>query len=417
MFNLNDIFILGIEGTAWNFSTAIISSDGVIAESKNTYVPNVGGIHPREAAQHHANVAASVIKDLIDKFQKCGYSINSISAISFSKGPGLGPCLRITGTVARMLSLMLKKPLIGVNHCIAHIEIGMWNTKAIDPIILYVSGANSQILTFNNSKYRILGETLDIGLGNSLDKFARSAGLQHPGGPKIELLSKKATSFVELPYTVKGMDLFYSGLSAEATRKLIINNNEKIINLENLCYSYQEIAFSMIVEVVERALSHTQKREVLLVGGVGANLRLQKMLLDMCNDRNCSFKVPEMKYLGDNGVMIAYTGLLMYKCNCFTDIKLSNIDASFRPDTIDILWRKNISCELKEESIQDNIFFGAEAQIKVIEINNKKYIIKNRIEKKYRIDELDSFLRSTRTKNEVRMILESRKIGIRTPII
>lgn len=232
---MKEIFILGIEGTAWNFSTAIISSKGVIAESNSTYVPKEGGIHPREASQHHANNATIVLTNLFNKLKEKGYSKNDIDAIAFSKGPGLGPCLRVTATVARILSLILKKPLIGVNHCIAHIEIGIWNTKCIDPVILYVSGANSQLLIFNNCRYRVLGETLDIGLGNSLDKFARTANLSHPGGPKIEQLAKYATELIELPYTVKGMDLFYSGLSVAATRKLKKNENNKIINLENVC--------------------------------------------------------------------------------------------------------------------------------------------------------------------------------------
>lgn len=125
----------------------------------------------------------------------------------------------------------------------------------------------------------------------------------------------------------------------------------------------------MVVEVVERALAHTNKNEVLLVGGVGANIRLQEMLSLMCNDRNCSFHVPETKYLGDNGSMIAYTGLLMYNCNEFTSIENSFIDASFRPDSMNIEWKINPYIIKKDEF---EILDGAEAKITIITLNNKK---------------------------------------------
>ncbi len=362
MFKLKEIFILGIEGTAWNFSAAIVNSKDIIAESKSTYVPKQGGIHPREAAQHHSSNAPIVIKELLEKFYTKGYNINDISGIAFSNGPGLGPCLRVCATVARMLSLIFKKPLIAVNHCIAHIEIGLWDTKLNDPIILYVSGANTQILSFNLNKYRVLGETLDIGLGNSIDKFARSAGLQHPGGPKVELLSKNSTKLLKLPYTVKGMDLFYSGLSECASRKIKYDIHGNIINLEDICYSYQEIAFAMAVEVVERALAHTQKNEVMVVGGVGANLRLQEMLLKMCISRNCTFRSPSKQYMGDNGVMIARAGYLMYKENKFVDIKLSYINQTSRVDSIDISWNKKKNIKKQKTNVLVN---GAEANIDI----------------------------------------------------
>lgn len=224
----------------------------------------------------------------------------------------------------------------------------------------------------------------------------------------MEQLAKKSDRFIKLPYTVKGMDLFYSGLSTAATRLV----KDKNICLEDICYSYQEVAFSMAVEVIERALSLTKKREVLLVGGVGANLRLQEMLSKMCYERNCTFHVPKSLYLGDNGIMIAYTGLLMYNHNLFLDLESSSIDPLFRTDLVSIPWRNKI---LKNN--KNVIFDGAEAKISIKIINKNCYIVKNRIQKKYRINILDDYLRKTRTKNEVKIILEVRKLGIRTPII
>jgi len=324
---MSNITILGIEGTAWNLSAAIVNETDVLVETTATYKPPSGGIHPREAAQHHAAHIAEVVRETFKKGGK------NIDAVAFSIGPGLGPCLRTIATAARAIALSLDIPLIGVNHCIAHIEIGRWKTPACDPVTLYVSGANSQVLAYRNGRYRVFGETLDIGIGNALDKFARSAGLQHPGGPKVEELAKKAQLYIPLPYTVKGMDFSFSGLTTAAQEAMKGNA------MSDVCYSLQETAFAMLVEVTERAVAHTGKHEVLLAGGVGANMRLREMLEIMCKDRDIQFYVPEKRFMGDNGAMIAYLGVLMFKSGFRTSIPDSKVNPSFRPDEAIVTWR------------------------------------------------------------------------------
>lgn len=324
--------VLGIEGTAWNLSAAVVDENDVISEVTHTYRPASGGIHPREAAQHHAQYAGQVIRKLFENIDDEGIFPRDLDAIAFSQGPGLGACLRTVGTAARALSLSLEKPLVGVNHCLAHVEIGRWKTPAEDPVVLYVSGGNSQVLAYRNGKYRIFGETLDIGIGNALDKFARNVGLSHPGGPKVEEYALHAASYVPLPYVVKGMDFSFSGLSTAATDALSHSS------LEDVCYSFQENAFAMLVEVTERALAHTGKNEVLLGGGVGANMRLREMLKIMCEDRDASFYVPEKRFMGDNGSMIAYLGLLMYKSGVTIEVENSHVDPDFRPDSVEVTW-------------------------------------------------------------------------------
>ena len=240
--------------------------------------------------------------------------------------------MRTVATAARALAMAYDVPLIGVNHCVAHIEVGRWKTGCRDPVILYVSGANSQVLSFRDGRYRIFGETLDIGIGNSLDKFGRHIGLQHPGGPKIETLAKEGKQFVDLPFIVKGMDLSFSGLMSAAKEAT------SIYTKEDVCYSLQEVAFSMLVEVTERALAHTGKDEVLIGGGVGANMRLQSMLDTMCKERGAKFYAPERRFFGDNGAMIAYTGLLQLKHDMTLKIEDSAVNPCFRPDEVDIPW-------------------------------------------------------------------------------
>jgi bifunctional N6-L-threonylcarbamoyladenine synthase / protein kinase Bud32 len=389
--------ILGIEGTAWNLSAALFDRD-LLALTSRPYSPAQGGIHPREAAQHHA----LVMKELLGEVLKDPYQI---TGIAYSQGPGLGPCLRTVATAARSLALALDIPLVGVNHCVAHVEIGCFATGCRDPIVLYASGANTQIIGYLNGRYRIFGETLDIGIGNALDKFARSKDLPHPGGPLLEKLAKEG-QYIELPYTVKGMDLAFSGLVSAA--------KECGAPLPDVCYSLQETAFAMCVEVTERALSLTGKNEVLLVGGVGANRRLQEMLRIMCEDRGARFFVPEQKYLGDNGAMIAYTGKLMLESGVSIPVDISQINPTFRSDEVEVTWKHDAhhpsDLPAGHNSLQKR---GAEAVITIA----GNIAEKCRISKRYRVPALDKRLITERTRAEARLIAAARNSGVPTPVI
>ena len=391
--------VLGIEGTAWNFSAAVFAEDLVCLYSA-PYIPPTGGIHPREAAQHHASAASDVIKKVLNE------AGGPIDAVAFSIGPGLGPSLRIAATTARTLALKLGVPLIGVNHCVAHVEIGRWYTKFADPIVLYASGANTQVLGFLNGKYRIFGETLDIGLGNALDKFARSHDLPHPGGPIIEKMAKNG-SYIHLPYTVKGMDLAFSGLMSAAKEATM-----RGASMEDVCFSFQETAFSMCVEVTERALAHTGKDEVILVGGVGANSRLQEMLEIMCAERGARFMAPPRTYMGDNGAMIAYTGKIMLEAGSTISISESIVNPGYRSDQVEVTWR-NDAGKLFAPGQSEVAERGAEASVDLTGEN----AIKTRLSKGYRVPELDRNLIIERTRAEARCIAAARHSGVPVPVI
>ncbi|MEN6395904.1 MAG: bifunctional N(6)-L-threonylcarbamoyladenine synthase/serine/threonine protein kinase [Methanoregula sp.] len=389
--------ILGIEGTAWNLSAALFDRD-LLRLCSRPYSPAHGGIHPREASQHHASVIKEVISTVLEEPEK-------VTGVAFSQGPGLGPCLRTVATAARSLALALNVPLIGVNHCIAHVEIGCFATGCRDPVVLYASGANTQVIGYLNGRYRIFGETLDIGIGNALDKFARAKDFPHPGGPLIEAKAKTG-KYVELPYTVKGMDLAFSGLVSAA--------KDAKEPLPDVCYSLQETAFAMCVEVTERALSLTGKDEVLLVGGVGANARLQEMLMIMCEERGARFFVPERKYLGDNGAMIAYTGKLMLESGLSLPIENSQVNPSFRSDEVEVTWKHN------ETHVPDRVIPGSTGQkrgAEAIVSFRDGTAIKQRVSKRYRVPALDKRLITERTRAEARLIHAARKGGVPTPVI
>ena len=324
---------MGIESTAHTFGVGVADGKGkILANARDVYKPRKGwGIVPMDARKHHEEVAEGVLKEAL---KASGHEMDDADVIAFSQGPGLPPCLYAGLNFVKELQEKTKKPVIGVNHCIAHIEIGRLTSKLKDPVTLYVSGANTQIIAYVAGKYRIFGETQDIGIGNALDKFGREAGLEFPYGPGIEELAK-AGRWIGLPYTVKGMDLSFSGIVTDAIRKL----QQKKEKLEDVCFSLQETTFAMLTEVVERAMAHTGKNEALLTGGVAANGRLQQMLDIMCRERGAKFAVVPREYSGDNAAMIAWTGVLAKKSGQKPlDIKKADILPRWRTDQVEILW-------------------------------------------------------------------------------
>ena len=330
--------MLGIESTAHTFSIGWVDGLGVPGQSKSAFVrPVEGGIHPREAADHHAQKAGQLLDDLLNN----DVELSQIKAIAFSQGPGLGPCLRIGASVARSLSTQLDVPLVGVNHCVAHIEVGRERCGCDDPVLLYASGGNTQVIARLDGRYRVLGETLDIGIGNMLDKFAREQGIPFPGGPKVEQLALEwlesnpdaSLDGLELPYAVQGMDLAFSGLLNAA-----LNLIGKGKPLGAVCWSLQEHAFAACVEVAERAMAHAGKSELLLGGGVACNEKLREMCAIMAESRGCTSHVPSKALCIDNGSMIATLGRLQLLWGSPTSLEESAVRQDLRTDETPILW-------------------------------------------------------------------------------
>lgn len=322
------MFIIGLEGTAHTVGVSIVEDSGKVLSNLFETYDEKEGIHPREAANHHASNIIPLIEGALEE---AGIDKKEIGVVAFSQGPGLGPCLRTVATAARSLSLSLDVPLVGVNHCIAHLEMGRLRTEAENPVLLYVSGGNTQIIAFTKNRYRVFGETLDIGLGNMLDKFGREVGMDFPAGPKIEKKAEDGTELLDLPYSVKGMDVEFSGIMTAA-----LNLDASI---EDRCYSIQETTFAMLTEVTERALAHTRKDEVLLGGGVVQNKRLQEMIGKMTEERGATYHVPEAEFCLDNAAMIAWTGYLMYRSGTSISVEESNIRQKFRTDEVEVTWR------------------------------------------------------------------------------
>lgn len=308
-------------------------SVNILSNLRHTYVTPPGqGFLPSDTARHHKDhVLALVRKSLAAS----GRTFSELDCVCYTKGPGMGAPLQTVALVARTLSVMYRLPLIGVNHCVGHIEMGRTITGASNPVVLYVSGGNTQVIAYASQRYRIFGETLDIAVGNCLDRFARVVGLPNDPSPgfNIEQAAKRGKRLMPLLYTTKGMDIALGGIlmkAEEYTRDRRFRPagssgpDEDVITPEDMCFSLQETVFAMLVEITERAMAHIGSKEVLIVGGVGCNERLQDMMGVMAKERGGSVFATDERFCIDNGIMIAHAGLLQHRMGFETPLVKSS---------------------------------------------------------------------------------------------
>ncbi|GAA5971800.1 hypothetical protein JCM11641_001518 [Rhodosporidiobolus odoratus] len=393
----------------------------ILSNIRHTYVTPPGeGFLPSDTARHHKRWIGEVVEKAL---KEGGKTMHDVDVVCFTKGPGMGAPLQTVALVARTLALMYNKPLVGVNHCVGHIETGRLITASPSPIVLYVSGGNTQVIAYSQQRYRIFGETLDIAVGNCLDRFARIIGLSNDPSPgaNIEKEAKKGRRLLPIPYATKGMDIMLGGIlhaaeaytrdprfrpnsassptstastgtgegkmngklgttmvSQEERRKRAegagpqaalqnigleqirtaekeeeqpmgeqvvedvpppAEGEEDIITPADLCFSLQETVFAMLVEITERAMAHAGGKEVLIVGGVGCNARLQEMMEIMVKERGGSIFATDERFCIDNGIMIAHAGLLSYRMGYETPLEKTSCTQRFRTDEVLVNWR------------------------------------------------------------------------------
>jgi len=331
------MIVLGIESTAHTIGVGLATDRPpyILSNVYRRYAPQKGGIHPRESSRFIAENAYEVLREALSR---ASVSLSDVDAIAVALGPGLGPCLRVGATLARYLAIRYDKPLVPVNHAVAHIEIGMLTSGFKDPLVIYVSGGNTAIIAYLEGRYRVFGETIDIPLGNLIDTFARETGLAPPyvveGRHVVEACAAEGKRLLPMPYSVKGQDVSYSGLLTYA-----LNAVKRGERLSDVCFSLVETAYSMVVEVAERGLAHTRKREVLLTGGVSASPLLEQKARAMAESRGASFHSVPKEFAGDNGAMIAWNGLLAYKSGITIDPMQARVEQRWRVDEVSVPWR------------------------------------------------------------------------------
>ncbi|MFY9717815.1 MAG: bifunctional N(6)-L-threonylcarbamoyladenine synthase/serine/threonine protein kinase [Thermoplasmata archaeon] len=324
--------VLGIESTAHTASVGIVNEKAeILALASDMHRPPAGGIHPREAANHHVEVLPGLVRRALDDAR---VRPSEIDAVAFAQGPGLGPCLRAGATVARVLSLAWRRPLVPVNHCVAHVEIARVLSGLDDPLLLYASGGNTQVIAYGRGRYRVLGETLDIGIGNFLDKLWIGLGGTFPGGPALEAEAKNGTELLPLPYSVHGMDVAFSGMLTAA-----LALHARGSSRPDLAYSVESTAYAMLTEITERALAHRHKQSVVLGGGVACNERLRTMVRTMAEGRGAVMFAPPRSLCVDNGAMIAWTGLLARSVGVSAEVAASAVQPRQRTDLVETPWR------------------------------------------------------------------------------
>jgi len=302
---------LGIEGTAHTIGVGIVDEGEVLANALHTHVPAEGGFVPRELAEHHAKHFPAVLREALEE---AGISLRDVELVAFSQGPGIGSPLSFAVAMARGLAVKLRLPLVGVNHPYAHVAIGEKHYSGRAPVAVYVSGGNTQILVKEGPFYRVMGETLDIGLGNLYDNVARLMGLTPPNGGALARLAERGKRYIELPYTVKGTNVAFSGL---------LNAVEGLLGKErkaDIAFSLFHTTFAALLEVAERVFHLAKDRGVgegadgfLLCGGVAQNALLKEMAAKLAEENKAHFGVAPDEYNRDNGAMIAYAGELLYK--------------------------------------------------------------------------------------------------------
>ncbi|PFH32809.1 O-sialoglycoprotein endopeptidase [Besnoitia besnoiti] len=539
---------LGIESSANKVGVGIVSSTGaILSNPRKTFITPPGtGFLPRETALHHQGVIVGLVQQALTE---AGVEPRHLHCIAYTSGPGMGAPLAVGAMTARTLALLWSRPLVAVNHCVAHIEMGRLVTGCSNPVVLYVSGGNTQVIGYADGRYRILGETLDVAVGNCIDRLARLLHLPNDPAPgyQVEQLARRfaearslrfcplstprsgavpssaqrdsaarsvdcsqgsdAAELLPLPYTVKGMDLSFSGVLSrleditgtmrrykrlqndsvqavtsregmdagasiqpskdetigtqhdtkgdessgktrvlkhsgshgkQAANGVVVgggdvveecspcsrtdggdsqkddycqegsgsnergpdgNSAEKrrrregerqntkkpepclsketlsaaeeteksaergspceteraktetpalfeglpthLLSPESLCFSAQETIFAMLTEVTERAMALQHADQVLVVGGVGCNLRLQQMLNEMALRRGASMGGMDDRYCIDNGAMVAYLGCLMAARGQFVEVNKAHYRQRFRTDEVPVLWRDN----------------------------------------------------------------------------
>lgn len=323
------MLILGVESTAHTLSLGVVKDGEILGQFGDTYKPPAGsGIHPREAAEHHAKWAPVLLSRV-----KSIAPLQEVDAIAYSAGPGLGPALRIGAVLARALAIKLGVPLVPVHHGVAHIEVARYATRSCDPLVLLISGGHTMVVGFSDGRYRVLGETLDIAVGNAIDMFAREMGLGFPGVPAVEKCAEGAKELVQLPMPIVGQDLSFAGVATYALQLA-----KKGAPLPVVCRSLIETVYYMLAEVTERALAFTKKKELVVAGGVARSRRLRQILLEVGREHGVAVKFVPDEYAGDNGAMIALTGYYAYRRGIAVPPEESAVIQRWRLDEVDIPW-------------------------------------------------------------------------------
>jgi len=321
--------ILGIESSCDDTSAAILQGQKILSNIvANQQIHSLyGGVVPELASRAHQQNIIPVVDAAI---KKANISKEDISAITFTKGPGLLGSLLVGSSFAKSFAMGMNIPLIAVNHMQGHILSHFIDEGEPMPkfpfLCLTVSGGHTQIVRIeSHSNMQVIGTTIDDAAGEAFDKSAKILGLPYPGGPHIDKHAKKGNihAFEFGKPKIKELDFSFSGLKTSILYKIQNNLQKNPVfieeNLEDLCASIQHSIVSILLKKLEKAIKQTGIKELAIAGGVSANSYLRSQLTELAKTKGYSLYIPKFEYCTDNAAMIAISGYFKYLDEDFAD--------------------------------------------------------------------------------------------------
>lgn len=326
---MKNIYILAIESSCDETSMSIIKNGceeiATVVLSQIDIHKTYGGVVPEIASRNHIENITIVLDELLNK---ANMKIDDITAIGVTYGPGLIGSLLIGVQAAKTISLVTGKPLIPVHHIAGHIYANNLEKRLTFPLIaLVVSGGHTELIYMKEDySFKRIGGTLDDAVGECYDKVAKVIGLEYPGGPKVDKLAHIGKDTYDLPYPLNDntYNFSFSGIKS-AVINLVHNEHQRgnEINKEDLCTSFQERVTSVIVKKTIRALKEYNVNNLVVAGGVSANLGLRERLEKECKKNNINLSFPRLSYCTDNAAMIGAAAYFAYQKNILADQTLT----------------------------------------------------------------------------------------------
>ncbi|MBQ1619140.1 MAG: tRNA (adenosine(37)-N6)-threonylcarbamoyltransferase complex transferase subunit TsaD [Bacteroidales bacterium] len=317
--------ILGIESSCDDTSAAVLADGWLLSNviASQDVHKKYGGVVPELASRAHEQNIVPVVSEALSR---AGVKPEDLSAIAFTRGPGLLGSLLVGTSFAKAMGLALDIPIVMVNHLQGHILAGFVKQKdkpVVQPsfpyICLLVSGGNSQIVkVVSPLEFEILGQTIDDAVGEAFDKCSKMMGLGYPGGPVIDRLAKQGDPlrFKFAKPHIPGLDYSFSGIKTSLlyfVRDEMAKDPEFLEkNKEDICASFQKTLIDILMDKLVKAVKQTGIREVTIGGGVSANSGLRTRLAEEGAKRGWNVYLPEFKFTTDNAAMIAIAGYYHY---------------------------------------------------------------------------------------------------------
>ena len=325
---MNDVFILGIESSCDETSVSIVKNGCeeimTVTLSQMDVHANYGGVVPEIASRMHVENITLVIEECL---KKAKMSIEDITAIAVTYGPGLIGSLLIGVEAATTLAYLYKKPLIPVHHIAGHIYANNLVNKMEFPLIsLVVSGGHTELIYMDDHySFKKIGGTLDDAVGECYDKVARVINVPYPGGPLVDKLSYQGedTYPFPLPLDDNTYNFSFSGIKS-AVINLVHNEEQRgnIIRKEDVACSFQNRVVEILTKKTMKALKEYNVKNLIIAGGVSANSGIRNKFIELCSKQKINLTIPELKYCTDNATMIASAGYFAYKKGIISNFDL-----------------------------------------------------------------------------------------------